>query len=209
MAKKDLDNYFKETYPFLLERYNFLWDRRIKDIDEKLNFLVLLISILFLVYFEILKIDNNNLFYIPLFLLFLSLSPIFFNIIPRKVWFHWFEMEDYRTFYLEKENFFEMGFKDIFETIQHINAYSIFKKRLYFISMGFFFLSLSSILIIITHTLFKNNLMSLFTFLLTMEFLFFILYYLDRELISNPSKEARDFLNKWINNKKNKNGLNK
>lgn len=205
MTKKEnnLKQYFKETYPHLLELYKFLYDIRVKEINNKFNSLILIISVLFLTFFEILKLMNyNKLFYIPIIFLFSSLSPIFFTIFSRKIWFHWFEKQDYKNFFHDKKNFFEMGFRDIFGSIPHIVAYESFSKKLYLVSINLLLISLGSLAVLISYHLFGFN-MALNIELLLFEFLILINFFRKEEFIKNPSEEVEDFFNKFMEKNKN------
>tara|TARA_Y100000310_G_scaffold342963_1_gene448491 strand:- start:2272 stop:2904 length:633 start_codon:yes stop_codon:yes gene_type:complete len=210
MSKKDLrelNDYFKETYPYLLELYKFLYKRKVNDINERFNYLILLISILLIVSFETLILTSySKLFYIPIFLLFLSLSPIFFTLYPKKIWFHWFEKKDYMDFFFKKKNFFEMGFRDIFGTIPYLTAYNKFNQDLYLISTNLLLLSMGSSMIIAIFSISNSYMITLIVSLILIESIVLIDIFRRRELIKNPSNEAGDFFNKFIEKNKKENG---
>jgi len=206
MTKEDLDKYFKDKYPHLLELYKFLFERRIKDINDKINYLTLLTSIsLFFVFGIWNAIDKSNqLFWIPLFFLVISMFILLYGTIPRKFWFHWFEKDKYMEFYFQKKNFYEMGFRDIFGSIPHIDAYSKSRKRIYLISFYLLFFSFISMIVILTYVFTLEIILSLLVFLVSSIIVLIASLKIDKELIDSPTKRIEAFFDDWVNIEKNK-----
>lgn len=196
MNKKDFQ---KEFYPFLLEHYKFLYDRR-TDIKRSFDFLLTFESLLLLVYVQLFWsfiLQAEFIYWIPLLAFISSISLTFYNILPIRIWFHWIERHNWRNYQLENVNTYDKLWEDLFGVVPHLYWYNEKKKKSFKKNILLIFISGSlfiSVLLIHIHT----------TFLL---FLFVPICFLTWILIErtwekeavplNPAKENEKFFDEW------------
>ena len=126
MSKKDLGelkNYFKEIYPHIWEHYKFLFDRRTKN--RNFEFLIAsesLISLIFITLFKDLIFEGKIIFLIPLFAFIISILFSLINLIPKFIWFPWFEKQNLKKVFEIRKNkdFYEEGLRSIYGVLAHV-----------------------------------------------------------------------------------------
>src|SRR3989338_10465328 len=119
MTKKDLEqlrSYFRDIYPHIYEHYKFLFN--IRTSNRSFEFLLAVESLLILIFvtiFDEFILGGEVVFLIPSMAFVISLFFSLYNLIPKYVWFPWFEKEDLKkTFESKREkDFYEEGLRSI------------------------------------------------------------------------------------------------
>jgi hypothetical protein len=192
------NKFLKEFYPYLLEHYKFLFERRVMDYPKKFQFIFLLTNLMIIIFFQIFQefLKESYLFYIPLIFLVLPLVLFFIHAVPKKCFFPWFEKENWKNFQLDKSNTYEELWEDIFGTIPHIWALYILDKKLYIIAMNSLLIFLGPIGIIYLFYI-KQFLSMGFLFLISIQIIFLFNYFKEKELIRNPARDTKEFFKEW------------
>ncbi len=202
MAKKDLEElnkYWREHYPHLLEHYKFLFDRRVTDYPKKFEFILVLTNLFLLIFIELLKnfLIKSSIFYIPLILLSLPTILFFIHAIPNRYWFPWFEREiHWKKYQQDRTEVYQKLWEDIYGTIPHICAVYERDKYLYKVLLNILVVAIFSPLIIFSYY-YNDILCIVLSVALLSVLLFLVNYFLGKELIENPAPEVEKFFEKW------------
>lgn len=204
---KELNYYLKEFYPYLWEQYKFLYMKSVTEINEKFNFLLVFNTLLVIIYFELFGefAKTNYLFFIPLVFLTIPIFLYFLHITPERIWFPWFEKENWRDYQLSKINVYEKLWEDVLGAVPHIVIQPKRKPKdiLYRISAHSITLGFFSSFAIFLFVFYNSFVSSMIIFLISIIFIALIetkLY--NKERIShNPAKEIKEFMDCWRDGK--------
>lgn len=215
MTKKDLEklkSYFKDIYPNIYEHYKFLFD--IRTSNRSFEFLLALESLLILIFITIFNefiLAGELVFLIPLMAFLVSLFFSLYNLIPKHVWFPWFEKEDIKkTFESKKEkDFYEEGLRSIYGVLAHLWKFNQRKNKIFFNNILTLYIAL---ILAFSGILIYYNLCALLLLLLPLAILFWSLVQKGwgKELVpESPAPKVEEFFDKWKKEeliKKTKNG---
>jgi len=141
---------FKELYPLLWNQYQFLVQQRQK-LDDTINYLMALNSLILLVYLQIynINISQVSIYLIPIIFLFLIPIIIFFkNFLPQNLYLHFVELINIKKTYDGNGNIYETFVRDIMGVIPHLKAYRDFKRRIIILLLNSLYLGLLCIVFI-------------------------------------------------------------
>lgn len=132
---KDLKLYFKDIYPHVWEHYKFLYDIRTKS--KGFEFLLTFESLLlasFIALFDDFILKGEIIFLISLIAFFIAIFFSLYNLIPKYIWFPWFEKDDLKkSFEIRKDkDFYEEGVRSIYGVLDHLWEYDQRKGKLFF-----------------------------------------------------------------------------
>lgn len=138
MTRKDLDDlkkYFKDIYPHIYDKYKFLFDIRTKD--PGFGFLLAFESLLltaFVTLFGQIILNGELLFIVPTIAFLISILFSLYNLIPRQIWFPWFEARNIKEAFEGKEekDFYEEGLRSIYGVLDHLREFSKRKDKIFF-----------------------------------------------------------------------------
>jgi len=203
MTKKNLDDlkqYFKEVYPHIWEHYKFLFDIRTKN--KGFEFLLAFESLLILIFVTLFGefiLKGEVVFLIPLLGFFVSMLFSFYNLIPKFIWFPWFEKEDIKKSFESKEekDFYEEGVRSIYGVLDHLWEFNKRKNKIFLNNILALYISivLSFIAVLIYY--------KLFTFILLVvpiAILFWSIVQMGwgKELVpKSPAPEVEKFFDEW------------
>ncbi len=138
MTEKDLNDlkkYFKDIYPNIYEHYKFLFDIRTKS--RSFEFLLAfesLITLIFITLFQNLILEGELIFLIPLLAFFVSILFSLANLIPKFIWFPWFEKKNLKEIFESRKvkDFYEEGLRSIYGVLAHLGEFDKRRNKIFF-----------------------------------------------------------------------------
>ncbi len=203
MTKKDLDRlklYFKEIYPHIYEHYKFLFD--IRTNNRSFEFLLAVESLLILIFITIFDefiLKGELVFLIPLGAFLTSLLFSLYNLIPKHVWFPWFEKEDIKKTFesIKEEDFYEEGLRSIYGVLAHLWNFNQRRNKIFFNNVLTLYIAL---ILAFSGILIYYNLCVLLLLFLPLVILFWSLVQKGwgKELVpESPAPKVEAFFDRW------------
>ena len=203
MTKKDLEqlrSYFRDIYPHIYEHYKFLFN--IRTSNRSFEFLLAVESLLILIFvtiFDEFILGGEVVFLIPSMALVISLFFSLYNLIPKYVWFPWFEKEDLKkTFESKREkDFYEEGLRSIYGVLAHLWNFNQRRNKIFFNNVLVLYIAL---ILAFSGILIHYNLCILLLLFLPLAILFWSLVQRGwgKELVpESPAPKVEEFFDKW------------
>lgn len=210
MSKKDLEElkkYFKDISPQIWQHYVFLYNVRTKN--RGFDFLLAsesLLTLIFITLFGNLILNGNLIFLVPLLAFFVSIFFSFSNLVPKLLWFPWFEKDDIeKAFDMRNErDFYEQDLRQIYGVLAHLWEFNKRKGKIFFNNVLSLYIS---IVLAFASVLIYYQFIILLLLLIPIAILFWSLVQIGwgkEVVLKNPAPEVEKFFDDWKNKELNK-----
>ena len=203
MTKKDLEelkSYFKDIYPHIYEHYKFLFDIRTKS--RSFEFLLAfesLITLIFITLFQKEILTGEIVLIIPLGVFLISILFSLANLIPKFIWFPWFENVNLKQVFenRKEKDFYEEGLRSIYGVLAHLVEFDKRRNNIFFWN---FLVLYMAIVLSFAGVLIYYNLSILLLLIILLAILSWALIQKGwgKELVKkSPTPEIEKFFDKW------------
>ena len=199
MKKEKLEK-LREIIPSLWNSYQHMYDIRRTGVQNRSNFLLLIISFLSVISIMLFTHFNNILFFIPFLLQLASFIILLKSYFVKELKVHWFE---YKSLFenLDKNEFYQDLFSDLkaLENSTYVYMKEIIKVTN--ISIYLLLISIYSLFFLLTFIYFEEEVLYLSILILTAIFLLLICFYYRIQPKLNYKSDHKEFRNEvdeWI-----------
>lgn len=200
--RKELNKYFEKIYPHIWNQYVLLFNQRTKYL-QNFEYMLAFVALIFLIFISVVKDSLNHvIFWLPISSFIISIIILLYQAISRKIWFAWLEKENLKKIFENKEDFYEMAIRDIFEPLNSISSFAKEKAKIYKIAYNMVLFSVFSSLIALSFS-YRMILLTLSLIVLTIES-FWLINKVEWNYdynIKTSQKMTKRFFDDWVEGK--------